>query len=149
MKGFLEKANADPYANLLGVRIDKVEKGYALCSAVIREEMFSFLGLLHGGFIFSLADVAFSIAANGGIMSNSSACFMRYFGKNAGVASALLGAMQYAVGAAISALAAMLSTDTIWPMILAMLFSTLVALTGATVSSRFEPGKNTAQPSGS
>ena len=100
-----------------------------------------------GNLWFAVTGFVISIAANGGIMSNSSACFMRYFGKNAGVASALLGAVQYAVGAAISALAAMLSTDTIWPMILAMLLSTLVALTGATVSSRFEPGKNTDQPS--
>ncbi|MCW8330153.1 multidrug effflux MFS transporter [Photobacterium sp. SDRW27] len=88
---------------------------------------------------FVVAGFVISIAANGGIMSNSSACFMRYFGKNAGVASALLGATQYGVGAAVSALAAMLSTETLWPMILAMMFSTLIALTGAFVSSRSEP----------
>lgn len=92
---------------------------------------------------FAVTGFVISIAANGGIMSNSSACFMRYFGKNAGVASALLGATQYGVGAAVSALATMLCTDTIWPMILAMLLSTLFALTGATVSARFEPDGNT------
>ncbi len=54
------------------------------------------------------------------------------------MASALLGAVQYGVGAAVSALAAMLSVDTLWPMILAMLVSTLIALTGAFVSSRSE-----------
>ena len=65
MKRFLERAKNDPYANFLGVRIDKIERGYALCSIVIREEMISFLGQVHGGLIFSLADVAFSVAANG------------------------------------------------------------------------------------
>ena len=91
---------------------------------------------------FAVTGFVISIAANGGIMSNSSACFMRYFGKNAGVASALLGATQYGVGAAVSALAAMLCTDTIWPMILAMLLSTLFALAGAVVSSRTETDIN-------
>lgn len=87
---------------------------------------------------FAVVGFVISIAANGGIMSNSSACFMRFFANSAGVASALLGAVQYGVGAAVSALAAMLSVDTLWPMILAMLFSTLIALTGAFVSSRAE-----------
>ncbi|MCG7587060.1 multidrug effflux MFS transporter [Photobacterium sp. OFAV2-7] len=88
---------------------------------------------------FAAAGFVISIAANGGIMSNSSACFMRYFSHNAGVASALLGAVQYAVGAGVSALAAMLCIDTLWPMVLAMLISTLIALTGAITSSRVEP----------
>lgn len=87
---------------------------------------------------FAVVGFVISIAANGGIMSNSSACFMRFFANSAGVASALLGAVQYGVGAAVSALAAMLSVDTLWPMILAMLVSTLIALTGAFVSSRSE-----------
>ncbi len=88
---------------------------------------------------FAVVGFVISIAANGGIMSNSSACFMRFFANSAGVASALLGAVQYGVGAAVSALAAMLSVDTLWPMILAMLVSTLIALTGgAFVSSRAE-----------
>lgn len=92
---------------------------------------------------FAVVGFVISIAANGGIMSNSSACFMRYFGNNAGVASALLGAVQYGIGAAVSALAAMFSTDTIWPMVLAMLFSTLIALIGAFLSSRSEPENST------
>ncbi len=64
MKELLEKVSGDPYANMLGIRVDKVEKGYALCSVTITENMLNFLGLVHGGLIFSLADVAFSAASN-------------------------------------------------------------------------------------
>jgi acyl-CoA thioesterase len=48
----------------LGIKVDKIEPGYALCSIVIRENMLNFLGLVHGGLVFSLADVAFSAASN-------------------------------------------------------------------------------------
>jgi acyl-CoA thioesterase len=64
MKEFLEKAKKDPYANFLGIRIDEAKRGYAVCSVVVREEMLNFNGLLHGGFVFSLADFAFSVASN-------------------------------------------------------------------------------------
>ncbi|MDV5172344.1 multidrug effflux MFS transporter [Photobacterium rosenbergii] len=87
---------------------------------------------------FIVPGFVISIAANGGIMANSSACFMRYYGKNAGVASALLGAVQYGVGAGVSALAAMLGGMSLWPMIIAMVGSTVIALTGAIVASRME-----------
>ena len=64
MNEFLEKVRKDPWANFLGVEIEKVESGYACCSLVVREEMLNFLGAVHGALIFSLADVAFSAAAN-------------------------------------------------------------------------------------
>ncbi len=64
MSEFLQIVRKDPWANFLGVEIEKVEKGYACCSVVIREEMLNFLGAVHGALIFSLADVAFSVAAN-------------------------------------------------------------------------------------
>ena len=64
MDNFLEKVRKDPWANFLGVEIEKVESGYACCSVVVREEMLNFLGAVHGALIFSLADVAFSAAAN-------------------------------------------------------------------------------------
>jgi len=62
--GLTEKAMNDPYAKYLGIGIEKIEKGYSLCSIVIRENMLNFLGLVHGGLILSLADVAFSVASN-------------------------------------------------------------------------------------
>ena len=64
MNEFLKTVRKDPWANFLGVEIEKVEKGYACCSVVIREEMLNFLGAVHGAMIFSLADVAFSAASN-------------------------------------------------------------------------------------
>jgi acyl-CoA thioesterase len=64
MSDFLKTVRKDPWANFLGVEIEKVEKDYARCSVVIREDMLNFLGAVHGALIFSLADVAFSVAAN-------------------------------------------------------------------------------------
>ena len=54
----------DPYARFLGIRLDSVEEGYAACSVTITDDMFNFLGVVHGGLIFTLADVAFSAAGN-------------------------------------------------------------------------------------
>lgn len=54
----------DPYVGFLGVEIEEVKKGYARCSLVVTEDMLNFVGLLHGGLVFSLADVAFSAASN-------------------------------------------------------------------------------------
>jgi acyl-CoA thioesterase len=54
----------DPYARFLGIRVDRVEEGYASCSVTITDNMFNFLGVVHGGLIFTLADVAFSAAGN-------------------------------------------------------------------------------------
>ena len=64
MNDIAEKITADPYVRLLGINIDKVEEGYALCSVTITKDMLNFLGVVHGGLIFSLADVAFSAASN-------------------------------------------------------------------------------------
>lgn len=64
MNKILELMRNDPYAGLLGVRLDEVENGRALCSVTVTPDMFNFLGVIHGGMIFSLADVAFAAASN-------------------------------------------------------------------------------------
>ena len=64
MEELYSKLQKDPYANLLGIKVEKVEQGYSLCSVIITESMLNFLGLPHGGLMFSLADVAFSAASN-------------------------------------------------------------------------------------
>ena len=69
-------------------------------------------------------------ATMGGVIPNSSACFMHYFGKNAGVAAATLGATQYLLGAGVSASAAMLSHDSLWPIVCIMTVSTVIAYLG-------------------
>jgi acyl-CoA thioesterase len=60
----MKKVGEEPYAASLGIRIDGVENGRAVCSVTITEKMLNFLGVAHGGLIFSLADVAFSAASN-------------------------------------------------------------------------------------
>lgn len=64
MEGIADRIKNDPYAAFLGIQIEKIERGYALCSVTITKEMFNFLGVVHGGLIFSLADVAFAAAGN-------------------------------------------------------------------------------------
>jgi DHA1 family bicyclomycin/chloramphenicol resistance-like MFS transporter len=80
---------------------------------------------------FAVVGFVSCIAANGGIMANAKASFMRDFGDSAGTASAVLGATQFFVGASISALSAILTQDSVWPMILIMLICTSLSLTGA------------------
>jgi len=64
------KLEKDPYSTLLGIKLEKVEKGYARVSLVLKENFRNFLGYIHGGLIFSLADQAFAVASNsGGITS--------------------------------------------------------------------------------
>lgn len=81
------------------------------------------------GFVICIASIS-------GIIPNSSACFMHYFENNAGIASALLGAVQYGISAAVSALAAILSHDSLWPMILTMLIANLIALAGVLAAEK-------------
>jgi acyl-CoA thioesterase len=64
MDDITQKILKDPFVRFLGISVDTIEKGYSRCSVVIRDEMLNFNGAVHGGLIFSLADVAFSIASN-------------------------------------------------------------------------------------
>ena len=66
MNDLLEKIRNDPYARLLGISVDKVEQNQAVCSVKITEDMLNFLGAIHGGLVFTLADVAFAAAGNYG-----------------------------------------------------------------------------------
>ncbi|TEW56016.1 Bcr/CflA family efflux MFS transporter [Psychromonas sp. RZ22] len=81
--------------------------------------------------ILPLTVVAFviTLSANGGIIANSNACFLRHFNKStAGTASAVLGAFQCAIGAAVSALAAFISMGKLQPVVILMLISSSIAL---------------------
>lgn len=59
-----DKVRREPYADSLGIRVDAVKEGCATCSVTVTGDMLNFLGVVHGGLIFSLADVAFSAASN-------------------------------------------------------------------------------------
>ena len=60
----LAKLKSDNYASFLGVRITKIERGYAKAEVTVAEHMLNFNEVAHGGFIYSLADVAFAAACN-------------------------------------------------------------------------------------
>jgi len=61
---FKERVRRDPFAQLLGIEIDQVRKGYARASLKIKDKFKNFSGYVHGGVIFSLADQAFAAASN-------------------------------------------------------------------------------------
>ncbi|MDO6685969.1 MULTISPECIES: multidrug effflux MFS transporter [unclassified Agarivorans] len=77
---------------------------------------------------FAASGFIIVMAATGGTMSNANACFLKHFAKGAGTAQAVLGATQFFAGAAISAIAAVLSTNSLWPMVLIIASSALIAL---------------------
>ena len=59
-----KKSKNDNFIQFLGIKILKIEKGYASVSLKMREEFLNFNNLIHGGVIYSVADVAFSLASN-------------------------------------------------------------------------------------
>ncbi|MEJ5186703.1 MAG: hotdog fold thioesterase [Candidatus Geothermincolales bacterium] len=63
-RGVQEVIEGDPYASELGAELEEIRPGYARVSLRLRPEHLNFLGLVHGGIIFSLADVAFAAASN-------------------------------------------------------------------------------------
>lgn len=58
------KAENEPYANKMGIRVIKIEDGYSLVEMKMTEEMENIFGMIHGGAIFSLIDAAFELAGN-------------------------------------------------------------------------------------
>lgn len=84
----------------------------------------------------TVAGFVIAIAANGAIMSNASACFMKTFGHNAGSASAVLWATQYTVGGIVSALSAFMSAGSVQVVVIMVLLSSITALIGATIAAK-------------
>ena len=54
----------DPYAEFLGIGLEKVDSGYAKATMKISEKLLNFHGSANGGAIFSLADYVFAVASN-------------------------------------------------------------------------------------
>jgi len=61
---FKERVRKDPFGRFLGIKVDKIEPGYARAHLRVRKEFQNFSGYIHGGLIFSLADQAFAAASN-------------------------------------------------------------------------------------
>jgi phenylacetic acid degradation protein PaaD len=59
-----EMLGADPYAQSLGIELVSVTDQEIVVGMVVGESHVNFLGVGHGGMVFSLADCAFSLASN-------------------------------------------------------------------------------------
>lgn len=59
-----EQIKKEPFANHMGITLLDIAPGYATVEARFSEKMNSFHGLIHGGAIFALIDVAFGAASN-------------------------------------------------------------------------------------
>ena len=71
---------SDPFASCLGIEFLLIESGHAVARMTLRDEHLNFMGLVHGGAIFSLADVTFGAAANaGGTMAMAINVSIDYF----------------------------------------------------------------------
>ena len=58
------KSAGEPFPCKLGMRVTKVEPGYALVEMAFEPDMRNTLGTMHGGAIFSLIDEAFELSCN-------------------------------------------------------------------------------------
>jgi acyl-CoA thioesterase len=54
----------DTVARDLGIRLVDVQPGFARCDMPVLDRMVNFNGTVHGGYIFTLADTAFSYACS-------------------------------------------------------------------------------------
>ncbi len=59
-----EHLEDDPYARMLGITLDSVDDGSVTVTMPVTADHLNFLGGTHGGVLFSVADCAFSLAAN-------------------------------------------------------------------------------------
>jgi acyl-CoA thioesterase len=54
----------DTYAKLSGIVLDELSEGHAMASVTIGPDHCNGAGMVHGGFVFTLADFAFAAAVN-------------------------------------------------------------------------------------
>ncbi|QUM80607.1 multidrug effflux MFS transporter [Moritella sp. 5] len=139
------------FANICGLVVVNRANTFLLARFEPEALLKAFLSLqVFGGIILVTASVlvpdalyvavvgfVIAISANGAVISNSSACFMKSFGRNAGSASAVLGATQYTIGGTVSALSAFISLGSVQPVVIMMLLSSMIALTGATIAAAY------------
>jgi acyl-CoA thioesterase len=51
-----------PFSKLLGIEVDEVESGFSLCSLELKENLLNLHNAVHGGVIYSLADIGMGVA---------------------------------------------------------------------------------------
>jgi acyl-CoA thioesterase len=54
----------DRAAQVLGIALDRIQPGGAVCRMMVRDDMVQGHGTCHGGIVFTLADTAFAYACN-------------------------------------------------------------------------------------
>ncbi len=59
-----EYIQRDPFAQLLGAKVEILKPGHSLVTLNINDDMVNFHGITHGGVIFSISDIAFAAASN-------------------------------------------------------------------------------------
>jgi acyl-CoA thioesterase len=64
--GAAEIIKKDPFAEYMDIEFVLIEPGHAVSRMELAEHHLNFMGLVHGGAIFSLADATFGAAANSG-----------------------------------------------------------------------------------
>lgn len=57
-------AGKDLLSRALGIRFGRVGPGYAEATLTVEEHRLNFLGVTHGGIVFTLADAVFGVASN-------------------------------------------------------------------------------------
>ncbi len=84
-----KKSECEPIAKYLGMRLVELNYGYSRVSMTLRPEHLNFNGLIFGGIIMSLADLAFSYATNCAGIANVAAQFSIQFLSGASVGDEL------------------------------------------------------------
>lgn len=63
-KNINEYIQRDPFAQLLGAKVEILKPGHSRVTLNINDDMVNFHGITHGGVIFSIGDIAFAAASN-------------------------------------------------------------------------------------
>lgn len=64
LESIVKRVESEPYAKKMGLRLIKVEPGYALVEMTLKDDLKNIFDMTHGGAIFSLIDEAFEISVN-------------------------------------------------------------------------------------
>jgi len=64
MDAIWQRVANEPFARKMGLRLLKIEPGYALVEMALDSDMANIFDMTHGGAIFSLIDEAFEISCN-------------------------------------------------------------------------------------
>jgi acyl-CoA thioesterase len=84
------KAETEPIAAFLDMRLVELSEGYAKVTMKLRPEYTNFIGLVFGGIVMSLADYAFAYGTNSVITPNVASQFNIHFVAGADVNDELI-----------------------------------------------------------